>query len=109
MIADQTEPRGLIAWFAQNSVAANVLMAFLLIGGLAIINGTKSEVIPPIDPRLVSISVAYPGATPAEVEDSITRRIEDAVMGLEGVERVRSTASEGLGSVSLDLNDFADA
>ncbi|MEM9939418.1 MAG: efflux RND transporter permease subunit [Pseudomonadota bacterium] len=103
-----SEQRGIIAMFAQNSVAANILMFGLLIGGLLVMGRTKAEILPEIDPRMVSITVEYPGATPAEVEDGITRRIEDAVMGLEGVDRVSSTASEGLGSINLELSDFAD-
>jgi multidrug efflux pump subunit AcrB len=109
MIEDAQKPRGIIAWFAQNAVAANLLMFAMLIGGLIVMSRTNAEVLPQIDPRAISISVEYPGATPQEVEDSITRRIEDAVMGLEGVDRVSSTASENLGSVTLELNDFANA
>ena len=104
-----SEPRGLIALFTRNAVAANLLMFVLLIGGLIVMGQTKAEVLPEIDPRMVSIAVEYPGATPAEVEDAITRRLEDAVLGLEGVDRVSSTASEGFGTVNLELSDFADA
>ncbi len=109
MTQETPEPRGIIAWFAQNSVAANLLMFAMLIGGLIVMSRTKAEVLPQIDPRAISITVEYPGATPTEVEDGITGRIEDAVMGLEGVERVSSAASDNLGSVTLELDDFADA
>ncbi|MEL6569342.1 MAG: efflux RND transporter permease subunit [Pseudomonadota bacterium] len=109
MSSASSEPRGVIAWFAQNPVAANLLMFAMLIGGIIIMGQTKAEVLPTIDPRAISITVEYPGATPKEVEDSITRRIEDAVMGLEGVDRVSSAASENFGSVTLELDDFADA
>ncbi len=104
-----SEPRGLIALFTRNAVAANLLMFVLLIGGLIVMGQTKAEALPEIDPRMVSIAVEYPGATPAEVEDAITQRLEDAVLGLEGVDRVSSTASEGFGTVNLELSDFADA
>ena len=104
-----SEPRGLIAWFAQNGVAVNLLMAAMLIGGIIVMGQTKAEVLPEIDPRAISISVEYPGATPREVEDGITKRLEDAVMGLEGVDRVSSAASENFGSVTLELNDFVDS
>lgn len=104
-----SEPSGIIAWFAKNSVAANLLMFAMLIGGFIVMGQTKAEVLPEIDPRIISVKVEYPGATPTEVEDAITRRIEDAVMGLDGVERVSSTASENVGSVTLELSDFVDA
>ncbi|MEO0345129.1 MAG: efflux RND transporter permease subunit, partial [Pseudomonadota bacterium] len=68
----------LIAWFASNAVAANLLMAFLLVGGLAFINKTNAEILPQIDPRIVTVQVSYPGATPEDVEMAITRRVEEA-------------------------------
>ena len=101
--------KGVVAWFAQNSVAANVLMAALFVGGLLTLNNTNSEIFPQIDPRTVTVSVSYPGATPDEIVDSITQRVDVAVMGLEGVDRVSSTATEGSGVVTVELKDFADA
>lgn len=109
MTGSDAEARGVIAWFAHNAVAANLLMFALLIGGLIMMGRTKAEVLPLIDPRTVSITVEYPGATPQEVEDGITRRIEDAVIGLEGVDRVSSASSENIGTVTLELSDFADS
>ena len=101
--------KGVVAWFAQNSVAANVLMAALFVGGLLTLSNTNSEIFPQIDPRTVTVSVSYPGATPDEIVDSITQRVDVAVMGLEGVDRVSSTATEGSGVVTVELKDFADA
>ena len=101
--------RGLIAYFAKNPVAANLLMIILLVGGLLSVLGLTAQVFPTLDTGTVSISVAYPGATPAEVEEGITRRVEEAVFGIDGVDRVISRASENLGSVTLELKDFVDA
>jgi multidrug efflux pump subunit AcrB len=101
--------RGLIAYFANNPVAGNLLMVILLVGGLLSALGLTAQVFPTIDPGTVSISVAYPGATPTEVEEGITRRVEEAVFGIDGVDRVISRASENLGSVTLELKDFVDA
>jgi multidrug efflux pump subunit AcrB len=101
--------RGLIAYFAKNPVAANLLMIILLVGGLLSALGLTAQVFPTLDTGTVSISVAYPGATPTEVEEGITRRVEEAVFGIDGVDRVISRASENLGSVTLELKDFVDA
>lgn len=101
--------RGLIAYFAKNPVAGNLLMVILLVGGLLSALGLTAQVFPTIDPGTVSISVVYPGATPTEVEEGITRRVEEAVFGIDGVDRVISRASENLGSVTLELKDFVDA
>ncbi|MEO1661274.1 MAG: efflux RND transporter permease subunit [Pseudomonadota bacterium] len=109
MSLNQSKHSGLISWFAGNSVAANLLMFGLLFGGFLMIDRTNSEILPPIDPRALSVSVSYPGATPEEVEDAITRRAEEAVISLEGVDRVRSVASEGLGTLTIELDDFTDA
>ena len=108
-MSKETKYKGIVAWFAQNSVAANVLMAALCIGGLLALGSTNSEIFPQIDPRTVTVSVGYPGATPDEIVDSITQRVDVAIMGLEGVDRVSSTATEGSGVVTVELKDFADA
>ena len=108
-MSSEANYKGVVAWFAQNSVAANVLMAALFVGGLLTLTNTNSEIFPQIDPRTVTVSVSYPGATPDEIVDSITQRVDVAVMGLEGVDRVSSTATEGSGVVTVELKDFADA
>jgi multidrug efflux pump subunit AcrB len=105
------EPKrnGIIAWFVSNHVAANLLMMFFLGSGLFAVSNMRSEVFPQVDLRTISVTVVYPGATPYEVEDGITRRVEEAIAGLEGIDRVRSTAAEGAGTVIAELEDFADA
>lgn len=99
---------GLTGWFIRNPVAANLLMAVLLIGGLLSALNMRSEAFPTISPGLVSVTVPYPGATPAEVEEAITRRVEEAVLGIDGVRRVTSRASENAGSVNVEAADFVD-
>ena len=63
----------------------------------------RQEVFPSIQLELVSVTVLYPGASPEEVEKSITNRIEDALQGLPGIKRIRSTSSESVTSVSAEL------
>ncbi len=99
---------GLIAWFIQNPVAANLLMIVLLVGGALSAGQLQSQVFPTISPGTVTVTVPFPGATPAEVEEGITRRVEEAVLGIDGVKRVTSTASESAGIVTVETNDFAD-
>lgn len=101
--------RGLVAWFASNPVAANLLMLLFIVGGGLTAALMPTEVFPTLSPRSIQVSTFYPGATPGDVEESITRRVEEAVLGLDGVERVRSVASEGRGTVTVELTDFADA
>ncbi|HFD11818.1 MAG TPA: efflux RND transporter permease subunit [Crenotrichaceae bacterium] len=100
--------RGLLAWFVGNHIAANLLMLLLMLGGMVAINNSTIEIFPEIDPHTITISVPYPGSTPEEVEESINRRIEEAVTGIEGVDKIRSTAAEGAGTVIVELSNDAD-
>jgi multidrug efflux pump subunit AcrB len=102
------ESRGLISWFIRNPVAANLLMVVLLVGGALSAVNLQRQVFPTISPGTVVVTVPYPGATPAEVEEGITRRVEEAVLGIDGVKRVTSTASENVGRIVVETNDFAD-
>jgi multidrug efflux pump subunit AcrB len=92
-----------VAWFAKNHVAANLLMALLVVGGLFTVPQIKQEIFPEISLPVVSVSVAYPGASPEEVEQAICVRIEHELRGLQGVKHIHSNASEGSGSVSVEL------
>ena len=97
-----------IRWFANNSVAANLLMILLLLGGTYGAISTNQEEFPNFDVRVVTVQVPYLGAAPVEVERSVCVRVEEAIEGLEGIERLRSTATEGMCNVTAELFDDAD-
>ncbi|MDA0711279.1 MAG: efflux RND transporter permease subunit [bacterium] len=97
-----------IEWFAQNSVAANLLMILILGGGLFMIPSIRMEVFPEFSADLINVSVIYRGAAPQEVEESVNVRIEEAVQGLEGIKRVTSVASENRGTVSIEALNGTD-
>lgn len=107
-IREQSIDHGPLGFFARNSVAANLFMSIFLIGGVIAALNLNSSIFPTIKPGEISVNVPYPGATPSEVEEGITRRVEEAVAGIQGVYQVQSTASEGRGSIRVVLNDFAD-
>ena len=94
---------GALAWFAKNTVASNIIMFVLLVGGLIVATRVKQEVFPEVTVEQVLIQVPYPGASPSEVESGIVLAVEEAVRGLDGVKEVRSTASEGAAVVAVDL------
>lgn len=96
-------PRGPIAWMAGHSVAANLLMALFLVGGLFWALQIKKEVFPDFELDLVTISVPYPGASPEEVERGIILVIEEAVEGLVGIKEFTATAREGVGTVRVEI------
>lgn len=94
---------GPIAWMVHNHVTANLLMLVFIIGGLFMTTQIKQEYFPEFELDFVNISVAYPGASPEEVERGIVMAIEEVVRGVEGVAEVTSTASENVGRVSAEL------
>ena len=102
------EARGPIAYMARNGVAANLLMFFILAAGFVSLRGLVQEVFPEISLDQVVISVPYPGATPDEIEESILRKIEEQIEAVDDVKEIRSTAAEGRGSVTVELQLGAD-
>ena len=100
---------GPIGYFAENPVAANLLMLVFIAGGLAAGLRLPVQSIPAMDLRTVTVTVPSPGSSPQEVEENIVRRVEESVVGLAGVERVVATATEGVGFVRIEIATFADA
>ena len=86
-----------------NRVTPNLLMVALLLGGFFVSGQIKKEVFPEFETDRVTVSVAYPGASPEEVEQGIVLVVEEAVRGLEGIKELTSRASESGGSVSIEL------
>ncbi|QOL26324.1 efflux RND transporter permease subunit [Thalassotalea sp. LPB0316] len=99
----------MIAWFAKNSVAANLLMAFILVIGLGSLS-TKIplEVFPSVESEVISVRISLRGATPEDVEKGVTIRIEEAVQDLEGIERIVSSSSENSSSVNIEVESGYD-
>ncbi|MEM6554612.1 MAG: efflux RND transporter permease subunit [Pseudomonadota bacterium] len=99
---------GLTGWFIANPVAANLLMIVLLVGGFLAAASLKTEEFPTLEIKAVSINVAVPGATPKDVEESVTKRLEQAVLGVNGIKEVKSSSGEGRASIEAELTTFAD-
>lgn len=85
-----------------------VLFTILTLGGILSYTLMGYELIPKFETNMVTISTTYPGASPAEVETSVTRKIEDAVGSLENVKKVESSSYESLSVIMVQLNDGAD-
>jgi multidrug efflux pump subunit AcrB len=101
---DPDKEHGPIAWMAKNPVASNVLMLILIVGGLVTLaSGIKQEVFPEVELDIVSVSVTYPGASPAEVEQAVVLAVEEAVRGIDGVKKVTSSAIEGQSATFVEL------
>jgi multidrug efflux pump subunit AcrB len=98
----------LIAWMVRNPVAANLLMVVLVVGGLFGAVVVQKEVEPPYELDVVEVRVAYPGASPEEVETGILMPVEEAVLGITGIEELTATAREGSGTVRMELVGGSD-
>jgi multidrug efflux pump subunit AcrB len=99
---------GPVAWMARHGVAPNLLMAFLIIGGFFMSLIITKEFIPNIEVDTIIVEVAYPGATPSEMEQAIILPIENEVAALEGIKDVVSTASAGSARVAFEIANGAD-
>jgi multidrug efflux pump subunit AcrB len=99
---------GPISWMARNPVAANLLMVALIVGGLLMAGRVKKEVFPQIALDRISVTVPYPGASPAEVEQGILLAVEEAVRPLDDVKEVTSVALESFGTVNIELEKDAN-
>ena len=99
----------MISWFARNSVAANLLMWGIIIGGLVSLSrGITLEVFPPAQPDTISVNVVLRGATPEDVELGVAVRIEEAVQDLEGIEKITSRSVEGNTNVQIEVDPDYD-
>ena len=107
--SNQVAKKGLIAYFAGNPVAANLLMLVFIVGG--VVSGFQLAVqnYPELDLRSIGVTVRAPGSSSQEVEQDINRRVEESVIGLAGVERVVATATQDLGRIEIELATFADS
>lgn len=100
--------RGLISWFARNPVAANLLMVVILFGGFLSLGTVRLAMFPETESNFVRVQVPYRGAAPQEVEDGVVVRVEEALSDLKGVKTMRSVAREGLGEVTLEVQQGVD-
>jgi len=99
----------MIGWFARNSVAANLLMAIIFFLGIqAVMERIPLEVFPEFERDVITVQMSYRGATPAEVEEGVVIRIEEAIQDLQGIERITSNANEGVARVRIELDQNTD-
>jgi len=92
-----------IAWFTDNPVAANLMMLIFVTGGLISLSTMHKEEFPTIDPGIVRVQVPYLGAAPEEVEQGVCIRIEEAIEGVDGMDRFFSISNEGMCTVMIEV------
>ena len=94
---------GPITWFIKNPIAGNLLMVLLIIGGFASIPKLDKQFFPTPEINQIQIRMEFRGASPSEVEEQISVRIEEAIHDLNGIEELRSTSREGLALVMVEV------
>ena len=100
--------KGLIYWFAVNPVAANLLMAIIILVGISSAFSIRKEMFPSTDINMISVNVAFPGAAPVEVEEGVCLKVEQALTGINGIDKITCTASENVGSTIIEVDDAFD-
>ena len=100
--------RNIIRWFILNTVAANLLMVFIIIAGIFTLSRLRMEVFPDITIPIINVSVVYPGASPEDIEESICVKVEEQVQGVNGLKRITSSSNEGYGSINIEVDNGYD-
>ncbi len=93
----------IIAWFVENPVAANLMMAVFVVGGLLALPSIRQEEFPSVDTDVIQVSVEYPGAAPEEIEDAICIRVEEEIEGTADIDRINTLAVEGACVVTIEM------
>ncbi|MEZ9059232.1 efflux RND transporter permease subunit [Vibrio pelagius] len=96
------KPKGIIAWFAQNSVAVNLLMLGVIMVGLFSINSLRKEAFPSLEPDIVTVSVTYDSGDPVQAEEGIAMKIEEALETVSGIKHITSTSDSSGSHVSIE-------
>lgn len=98
----------MIKLFTRHPTAANLIMLAFFVLGVSNLSSIKRETFPEFSSSYIIASVVYPGASPAEVEESLCLRMEDAVDGLSNIEETKCDAQEGYASLTIKMDDKAD-
>ncbi|MCF6286099.1 MAG: efflux RND transporter permease subunit, partial [Candidatus Hydrogenedentes bacterium] len=100
--------KALLTAFTRNTVFANIiLLLFFTVGSISALNMVH-ETFPEFSLDYISVVVPWPGADPEDVEEGISRKIEEAIEGIEGIKTYTSTSGENRGSVLIEVDDRFD-
>ena len=94
--------RGVIAWFAQNPIAANLLMLCIIIAGVLSASELRKEAFPSMEPRFVTVSMTYDSGDAKQAEEGIAIKIENALESVPGIKRMTSTSTASGSSVQVE-------
>jgi multidrug efflux pump subunit AcrB len=98
----------LIKWFSRNHVAGNFLMLAVLLAGISSWFHLRKEIFPDLAIDAVLVQLPYPNATPVEVERGVNVPVEEAIADLTGIKKIRSTAAQNIGTVTIEVETGYD-
>jgi len=94
-----------LAAFARNTVFANIVLVMIFVAGWFATQSMIRETFPEFSLDMVIVSVPYPGADPEEVEEGISRKIEEAIEGVEGIKLYTTESRENQGSANIEVKE----
>ena len=98
----------IVAAFVKFPFYANMVIAVVVLAGLLSLSNIKKSFFPEFTSRFISISVFYPGASPIEMEEGVTSRIEEAIRSIVGIKEITSTSSENSAQVMIETTGEYD-
>lgn len=93
----------IIRYFIKHAAVTNWIMLMILIAGIFALFNLNRRLDPKFEIERVEIDVPYPGASAVEVEEGIVIKIEENLRGLEGIEKITSSSTDGFGSIDVDI------
>lgn len=108
MSSTAPQERGLIAFFARNTVAANLMMWFIIIMGLVSFFTIQRQMFPNIEINYININATYRGASPQEIEEGILIKIEESLKDVTEIKRLVSRAFRNSGRITLEIHTKED-
>ena len=101
--------KSLIKYFIQHPTLVNLFVFLLVALGLMQLSQTQSTSFPSQKVRFIDLIVPFPGASPSEVEEGVTAKIEENLEGINGIDRVTSTSEENKAAIQVEMEEDADA
>ncbi|EIC20488.1 cation/multidrug efflux pump [Thiorhodovibrio frisius] len=98
----------LIGLFAHHKVAANLLMVIMLMTGIFAIDRLNVQFFPSFDLDIITVRVVWTGASAEDIEDGITNPLEQRLRTLDNLDKMTSTSSQGLSSITLEFKEGTD-
>ncbi|MGB3622635.1 MAG: efflux RND transporter permease subunit [Ketobacter sp.] len=107
-MSDQSPLRGIIAWFASNPVAANLLMLLIIAAGISTMGSLRKEAFPATEPNKITVSVEYKSGSASQSEEGIAIKIEDALEDVIGIKTMSSSATTSGATVTIEKQSDYD-